>query len=112
MYICIIMKTTSRRILPKKNSLKSTKVIDKLFIEGKSIIAYPVRLVYLQVAELPHKYEVSFSVPKKKFKLAVSRNRIKRLMRESFRQQQHKLKKENIAMMWLYLNHKMPQKYF
>jgi len=103
------MKTT-KNTLSKKYSLKSTKLIDQLFINGQSIISYPVRLVYIHVEDLPQTFQVSFSVPKKKFKHAVDRNRIKRLMRESFRLQQHKIKTQNIAMMWLYMNHKMPNK--
>ena len=32
----------------KKDKLKSKKIIDALFSEGKSVSAYPLRLVYLQ----------------------------------------------------------------
>ena len=103
------MNSTPKKTLAKKHSLKSTKLIDELFINGQSFITYPIRVVYVK-QELNQSFLVSFSVPKKRFKLAVDRNRIKRLMRESFRQQQHKLKTKNIAMMWLYMNPKMPDK--
>lgn len=71
---------------PKKEKLKNKRLFERLFSEGKSISSYPIKLVYLKT-ELP--FDVSIqagvSVPKKNFKSAVKRNRIKRLMRESYR---------------------------
>lgn len=70
----------------KKDKLKSKKVIDQLFTEGKSVSVYPLKLVYLKT-----KYEdnsiikTSVSVSKRLHKTAVARNRIKRLLREAYR---------------------------
>jgi ribonuclease P protein component len=98
-----------KNTLPRNKSLKSTKLIDTLFEKGKTIIAYPVRLVYINTDEkVKQSFQVSFTVSKKKFKNAVDRNYIKRLMRESFRKQQHQIKSKNIAMMWMFLDKKKP----
>ena len=70
----------------KKEKLKSKKLIDLLFTEGKSVSAYPLRLVYLQTTFNDEaQIKTGVSVSKRNFKTAVDRNRIKRLMRESYR---------------------------
>ncbi|TNJ47089.1 ribonuclease P protein component [Tamlana fucoidanivorans] len=71
---------------PKKEKLKSKKLIDQLFSQGKSVSAYPLRLVYLQTAfDEDVLAKTGVSVSKRYFKKAVDRNRIKRLLRESYR---------------------------
>ena len=72
--------------LGKKERLKSRKLIGRLFEEGTSIKNFPFRLVYLST-EITSVFSVkaSFSVPKRNFKKAVDRNRIKRLIREAYR---------------------------
>jgi ribonuclease P protein component len=72
---------------PKAEKLKSKKLIDTLFIEGKSVKSFPLRMVYIETPLSTDAYMVQagVSVSKRNFKLAVSRNRIKRLMRESYR---------------------------
>jgi len=76
--------------LGKEEKLKSKKIIELLFKEGKRIKSFPIQLIYLPVN---HKSEppiqVGFSVPKRNIKLAVNRNRIKRLLREVYRKQKH-----------------------
>ena len=71
---------------PKIEKLKSKKIIDLLFSEGKSVSKYPLRLVYIQhnfEEDIPLKMGVSVS--KKYFKNAVDRNYYKRVLRECYR---------------------------
>ena len=58
--------------------LKGKKQIEQLFMAGASVGAFPLRMVYLKGGD---KHLVGVSVSKKKFKNAVDRNRIKRLLR-------------------------------
>ena len=70
----------------KQEKLKKKKLIELLFQEGQSIKAFPVRLIYLPHAHNgPGHFQTGVSVSKKKFKSAVDRNRIKRLLREAYR---------------------------
>ena len=70
----------------KSEKLKSEKRIEALFLNGKSISAYPLRLVYMETTFNENvKLKVGVSVPKRNFKKAVSRIKIKRLMREAYR---------------------------
>jgi len=70
----------------KSEHLCGEKRITRLFTQGEAFIAYPLRVVYILE---PRKdivpVSVMVSVPKKRFKLAVKRNRLKRLMREAYR---------------------------
>ncbi|RZJ78121.1 MAG: ribonuclease P protein component [Flavobacterium sp.] len=76
----------------KEERLCSKKSLDLLFKNGSSFLFYPFRVTYLFVAE-PHKYpaQVVINVAKKRYKLAVDRNLIKRRTREAYR-----LQKENL----------------
>lgn len=70
----------------KIEKLKSKKLITQLFAEGKSVSAYPLRLVYLKTEFTDGAViKTGVSVPKRQFKKAVDRIRIKRLLREAYR---------------------------
>lgn len=70
----------------KKEKLKSKKLIEQLFTEGQSVSAYPLKLIYLPVDfDDSVLLKAGVTVSKRKFKNAVDRNRIKRLMREAYR---------------------------
>lgn len=70
----------------KAERISIQREIDLLFSEGKSFTVYPLRVVYLEkkpYSDVP--VSILISVPKKRFKRAVKRNRIKRLLREAYR---------------------------
>ncbi len=90
--------------LPASYRIKRKKIFDRLASEGRSLFVYPFKLIYSS-GELPEEvpFQVAFGVSKKKFRKAVRRNRIKRLMRESFRLNQHLLNKEKpLALLLIY----------
>lgn len=78
--------------LSKSERIVSKKLLDTLFRGGgKSIAAYPLRLVYMPIdieGEKPHA-EILVSVSKRHFKRAVKRNRCKRHVREAYRLNKH-----------------------
>jgi len=70
----------------KAERISIQREIDLLFSEGTSFATYPLRVVYVE--KMPFSgvpVSVLISVPKKRFKRAVKRNRIKRLIRETYR---------------------------
>lgn len=70
----------------KKDKLKSRKLIEKLFDEGKSVTVFPLRMLYLKTThEDGSVIKTGVSVSKRNFKKAVDRNRVKRLLRETYR---------------------------
>lgn len=83
------MPAPRRHTFPLAERLKSRKQIDSLFRTGKSFSVFPLRVFYRWEGEaLPR---VGVSAPKRHFKRAVDRNRIKRLLREGYRLQKQTL---------------------
>ena len=75
----------TRFTLSKQERLSSLKEIDALFKDGTAFSQFPFRVVWREAAATDVPLKVVFSVSKKRFSRAVDRNRIKRLMRESYR---------------------------
>lgn len=71
---------------PKSERLCSIKDIEELFSKGSSTFLYPFKILYLHCDNKPPYPQVLFSVPKKNFRKAVDRNRIKRQLKEIYRQ--------------------------
>ncbi len=82
--------------LPKSQRIYLKKAVQTLFEEGKGFSLYPFRvIVHLYDAEnqedaLPR---ILVSVSKKRFHHAIKRNRVKRLIRESWRKNKAELMK-------------------
>lgn len=76
---------------PKAARLRLKTDFDELFLKGKTIREFPLKAVYLggkRESGDKNPYtalQTGLVVPKKLFKRAVDRNRIKRLMREAIR---------------------------
>lgn len=107
----------------RQERLKSRKTIARLFKEGNSFVAYPLRVVWLELeregaregervrkeesVEEDFTTQVAISVSKRTFKNAVDRNRLKRRIREAYRLHKHefyeKLADRNIALMLTFI---------
>ena len=96
----------------KQERIVSTRLIEMLFSKGDSLSlsAYPLRVVFLQtdLQENNAPVQILISVPKKRFKHAVDRNRVKRQVREAYRHHKQILegkvaekKQLMIAFIWL-----------
>jgi ribonuclease P protein component len=60
--------------------------MDLLFSKGKNSLSHPVKMVWLETpVNLQYPVQAMFIVPKRQFKKAHDRNRLKRRMREAYR---------------------------
>ena len=77
---------THQNSFSKPEHLCGEKRITRLFTQGDAFIAYPLRVVFI-IEPISDSVlsSVLVSVPKKRFKRAVKRNRLKRLIREAYR---------------------------
>ncbi len=76
----------------KDQRLKSVIVLDRVFGMGEKVKSFPILARYTSScfeAEVP--FQVATTVSKKRFRKAVTRNRIKRLMREAWRLEKHRI---------------------
>lgn len=120
----------------KAERLKSRKVLDTIFRQGKQISVHsmrllyitgkqmdavqadkeqpPAHLIYIPKASDNGSIKIATGVGKKHFKRAVHRNRIKRLMREAYRLQKEPLfnvmatKQYSIAIFFMFTGKEIP----
>ncbi|MFY7900785.1 MAG: ribonuclease P protein component [Chitinophagaceae bacterium] len=70
----------------KQEKLKSKKLIESLFANGKSFLVFPVKVMYLPITEtVDFPLKIGVTASSRNFKKAVDRNRIKRILREQYR---------------------------
>jgi ribonuclease P protein component len=111
------LETQVRYTLGKAEKLKSRKLIEQVFKQGKSFSNFPFRVVYVFTEDemMAIGVQAGFSVSTKFFKNATDRNRIKRLMREGYRLQKNELldaaKKNNkrLAVFFIYTGNELPE---
>ncbi len=119
--------------LSKQERLCSKKLIDALFngSNSRAMSAFPLRAVYMPLAtpaspETPASLatpetpafsaspaspasssQMLISVPKRYFKRAVKRNRVKRQVREAYRHNKHIISDEQLAIAFIWLSDKL-----
>lgn len=72
--------------LDKSYKLCSKRVIDDLFVSGTSVKAYPfIAIIKPTGLSTTRSFNIVFSAPKRTFKKAHQRNRIKRICKEAVR---------------------------
>lgn len=96
--------------LPRSEKLKSRKQIDQLFKGGSALKSFPLLLIWAEIESADDVgYKVGVSVSKKRFKRAVDRNRMKRLIREAYRRHKKFLplpQNTTYGFMFVYLSNK------
>jgi len=98
----------------KKEKLKSRKQLEQIFMEGKSLTVFPIKIFYELNQEQDNIIKTGVGVSRKNFRKSVHRNRIKRLLREAYRTEKTELlnyleeNKKQIALFFLYIDKTQP----
>jgi len=109
------LENKQRYTLGKEERLKSRKMIEQLFREGKAFSNFPFRVLWKFNDATTEPLQAGFAVSSKHFKKAVDRNRIKRLMREAYRLQKNELQvnldrqQKHLAVFLLYVGNELPE---
>lgn len=83
------MDARKNRKFPKSERLCAQPRIQQLFEKGERKLIYPVLFYAFPSADPVH--QVLISAPKKRYKRAVDRNYLKRMMREAYRLQKSEI---------------------
>lgn len=105
-----------RYTFSKQERISGKKQFEVLVKEGKSFSVFPFRVVWMETGkDQLFPAQVAFAVPKRNFKSAVKRNRVKRILRESYRRNKaffyQDLEKRNMHMkaMFIYIPRELPK---
>ncbi len=100
--------------LSKNERLKSKKQIDALFLTGEAFFVFPYKVKYcFEIADEVSELKFAISVPKKNFKRAADRNRLKRVSREAYRlhkavlKDELAVKKKSLNAMFIYTHNEL-----
>ena len=99
--------------LHKKEIINHKKKIDQLFKSGDRFLIDEFQVVYLTSSSYDSWFNILISVPKKKIKLACTRNLLKRRIREVIRKKKEKYilklkdKKKQVKIAFIYSSEKV-----
>jgi ribonuclease P protein component len=100
----------------KEEKLKSRKLTEQLFRQGKSFTVFPLKVFYIPVIEiLDFPVKAGVGTSSRNFKKATDRNRIKRLLREAYRSEKMGLidyartNQQQVAIFFLYIDKVLPE---
>lgn len=105
----------NRNTFCKAERLHGKKAVDELFAgDSGSFAIFPFRAVFMEAEPTgEHPVAILISIPKKRIRQAVKRNRLKRQIREAYRQNKHQLtaalngKGKGLAVAFIYLSAEM-----
>jgi ribonuclease P protein component len=100
------MNAGERQTFGKNERLCRTKLFDEIFENGNVFHTSLFKVAWITSSvSLPSPAQVAIAVPKKSFKLAVTRNLIKRRIKEAYRKKKHilyrLLESENIQVTFI-----------
>lgn len=100
---------------PKSARLKSSLLIKDIVRQRAAVFSFPIKCFYSvetkSERQLPR---VAFLVSKKRFRHAVDRNRVKRLLREAYRLHAQELalpENQTVDMCWMFVGAELPTLY-
>lgn len=103
----------SNQGLPKSARIKSRASLEQLFASGKSFSIFPIKIFY-NVSDFENSkapVQIGVGVSARNFKKATERNRIKRLLRETYRTQQELIivpEGKKLDVFFLYIGKELP----
>ena len=104
-----------RFFFSKKERISSKITFQALIKQNNTFFAYPLKCYYIMLQDNQSTcHQMGVSVSKRRFKKAVDRNRIKRLVKEAYRLQKHLLPSQtdispnkNLATLWVYVGNEI-----
>ncbi|MDR0686312.1 MAG: ribonuclease P protein component [Dysgonamonadaceae bacterium] len=110
-----IVPVGRRHVFQKKEKISLKNEIELVFAKGESFLLYPLRVIYVQHPPTSGaQAAILISVPKKRLKKAVSRNRVKRFVREAYRLNKNELVKslaetgKNLLAAFVFVGNSLP----
>ena len=97
---------------PRTCRLKSSPQIKDVVLQRQSVFHFPIKCFY-SILETPDSTgcQVAFLVSKKRFRHAVDRNRVKRLLRETYRLNQKEItlpEGHTVRLCWMFVGNELP----